>query len=160
MKYFIVLIITFIFQLSLAETGNTFSPEKWDALVRKSYTEGSVLEDGNTTFFFLGEITPNDISKPRTAQYFTTIGHYENDSPLVVDEVQAISEKWTIDSEKNWNVDQWFFKLDKYGNLLSVYRSNLVESSSGSVIRNDQVDITPTEGFEKWNRELEFWFEQ
>lgn len=160
MKYFCTLLITFISSLTFAQYTNSFDQTKWDTLVKKSYTEGSVLENGPSTFYFLGEITPNDISKPRTAQYFTTIGHYETDSPFTVDEVQAISEKWTLDSERNWNVDQWFFKLDSYGNLLSVYRSNLVESSSGSVIRNDQVEITPTEGFEKWNQELEFWFEQ
>lgn len=130
-------------------------------LIQKTVSEGSFYEanDFGYAAYSLGNIVPNDETKPRSAEYFTVIGVFSRDR-FVPTSLSTVTEEWTISAEGYWVIDQWIQQASLQGELESVRHAKIVETWDRQVL---EVITLPTESVDspteqtRWKSLLEKW---
>lgn len=130
---------------------------KWDRLVSKMITEGQILSTEFGEYRVLSEVQPPDKSVERVASYISAVV-YPFGEEIFLDRVESVWEDWKIDNEKNFRVDQWLFRFNPEGELISQSRSVLKLSPTGSILGRDFPETTADEFLHKWEDILASWY--
>lgn len=148
---------------TFAAEGNfppDFNSAKWNSLVVTSLRKGRAYQLDSGILFSLAHIVPNDESKPRVADYFSTL-LVNNNGQWVPVESGEVHEVWTVGKDGYWHIDQWVYILSLDGQLADVAHNYVVEGNDGRVYDSGSY---PTGGprdpeiLGQWARQLQDWY--
>lgn len=144
-SFFILLssLVTF-WTLTVSAAAPGLDVEKFEALVNKTLTEGTVLESVYGTTVYLARIVPNDTGKPRSADYFTAEVVVAN-GQVIPRRFDVVSENWTINADGNWEIEQYIFLITTSANLEKVTHQRVIETPDMHLIRVEQIPVPSLE---------------
>ena len=138
-----------------------FDPAKWQQLVERIVQKGAHMDTDDGAWRSLTSIVPADPTAPHLANYISTIGGYDSSGTYVAEEVSQVSENWQIDSNKNWNVDQWIFQVSLEGELSQLAHNTLIETIDGQVLDDHSLhtgSISDPAELAHWEKLLDAWY--
>jgi hypothetical protein len=145
---------------AFASTTASASADQWNQLVNETVQKGTDAVYGDSDWKILARVVPGDTSKPRQADYFSTIGGVGPDGKYLASAVSVVSENWQI-TNGNWDVDQRIYNLTINGDLIQVNHNHLMEKMDGTVIGDDSLPvgkITDADVLAEWNKKLAEWY--
>lgn len=140
-----------------AQMPPDFDAAKWQQITAETLAKGSLMQTPYNYYKTLSYLNPADLSKAHTADYFSAVGNFDNQQKFVVDHFEIVSETWTIDAQKNWNIDQWIFVVSVDGSLTNGDHNFIVEDAGGRVLVVKTISSTPDERLQGWSERLSEW---
>lgn len=161
LKAISVLLALGLVAFAKAEETQKFDVERYKKLVKTAVDTGELMEGGNFDLLVLSKITPNDKSVPHQAEYFSAVGGYTGPGNFKVLDIAVESEKWTINADNNWYVEERGWIATPDGKMKQIKTAILVETMTGRVLDYRE---TPNGGVDDpkeaaiWNAKLEEWY--
>jgi hypothetical protein len=159
-----VLVVILLVCSGNAWAGNTppdFNPAKWQQLVDKIIQKGAHMDTDDGAWRSLSSTVPADPTQAHLSNYISTIGGYDSSGTYVAEEISDVSENWQIDSNKNWNVDQWVLQISDAGELVQLAHNTLIETMDGQVLDDRALPVgaasDPAE-LAHWGKLLDAWY--
>lgn len=140
-----------------AQTPPNFDTAKWQQITAETLAKGRLMQTPYNYYKTLSYLNPNDLSKAHTADYFSAVGNFDTQQKFIVNHFEIVSEIWTIDSQKNWNIDQWIFDVNVNGGLNYADHNFIVEDADGMLISDKTISSTPDERLQGWSERLSAW---
>src|SRR5262249_16926853 len=82
----------------------------WNKLINNAVQNGHrAVVSAGYEYRTLTRATSDDETKPRTMNYFSTVGGKDSQGVYQIGNESLVSETWTIDAQGNWNIDQYIF---------------------------------------------------
>jgi hypothetical protein len=139
-----------------------FDAQKWQTLLQQAATQGEEVEtpDGYL-LHYLTQMTPPDTTRTHQSDYFSVVGAYTGANQFTVLDVSVVSETWTLNSDGNWEIEQWIHEVHPNGDLYRVDHSSMVESPDGSILDMKDFPVgSPSSDTElqKWDAALMNWY--
>jgi len=157
-KFFVVLALSLFSVFASAALPVDFNEQKWNELVEQVQLNGRSSAYPNGVYLSVGHVSPSDETQDHQADYLSTVGFFDDQSNYHVDHLEAVSETWTLDAEKNWHIDQWIFVLSASGDITKTMRREIVRTQTGIVLKLDSLPATAEESAAHWGKLLQEWF--
>lgn len=138
----------FLPTISFASTDQSFQQ-----LINKSIQAGERLEMPDQTYMVLKMITKGNADNSDHHDYFSSVGFFSK-NVFVASHVEVVSEVWTVNDKKNWEIDQWIFSSDLKGELNWARHGLVVESSGGRVLSTQDFNPDKNEQMRQWTFEI------
>ena len=137
-----------------------FDAVKWQHLVDTVVKSGSPMDFEGGQFRTLSHIVPTDTTQSHQAEYFSTVGVVSN-GQYFPQWISVVSENWKINTESNWDIDQWIYQVSPDGALLRLAHNHLVEARDSQVLADDAIATggadDPAE-LQHWGQKLNEWY--
>ena len=92
--------------VAMAGVPEKFDSKQWVAMLNEVAQKGKTMVIGEgQAFRVLSNVTPNDTTKARQAEYMSLMGAINEQNEFNVYGVSTVSENWTIDANGNWVIN-------------------------------------------------------
>lgn len=157
-KFLVVLVLSLFSIFSSAAVPTHIDAQKWNELLNQVQLNGLSSSYPNGVYLSVSNIVPNDPTKNHQADYLSTVGFVDENGNYIPHHAEAVSETWTLDTEGNWNVDQWIFVVGIDAGIQTVYRREIVKTPEGMITKLETISTTSEEEYTKWSDLLNQWF--
>lgn len=108
---------------------------------------------------YLGHRVPDAETEPRTADYVSVLGIKEQ-GEFYPFSVHVISERWTLDEDKNWDLDQWIYILNISGDIIRFAHNLLKLTDYGRLLDFKTLPEPAEQAVYGLQLKLNEWFER
>lgn len=151
-----------LFLLSLFFVSNVIAAKNidvdWDQLGKKAAVEGERTDSYWGVFKTLKHQKNLEIKNTYQVNYFSAVGGDNEDGSFSVGRYESVNEVWRMNSQGNWGVKQWLFKIDLQSNVRWYAHKYLLIRPDGLVLKDKYLSVTDEEADNKWNVILRDWY--
>ncbi len=149
---------------SMAALPADFDSAQWEALTQKIVQDGERMDFQEGEIRTLSHLVPEDTTKPRRAEYISTLGFASPDGTKYgIYAVSTVSEDWKLRADGNWEIHQLGYVATYDGHLERVMDGILVITQEGRVLETIDHPVGSPESekeLTRWSAELKRWIER
>jgi hypothetical protein len=165
MRAFFLIAFFALSPLSQAFAANTppgFESTRWEKLVGLVAFIGDQYDIGDgVQLRSFASIIPTDKTVPHKADYFSTIGLVDTFRKYHPNEISAVSEDWRKQTNGNWEIEQWIWKVSLSGELRGVMHGLIVKTPDNTIVEMKNLPVGNADAPEelaRWGAKLNEWY--
>ena len=140
--------------------SQTVDPQQqnWEKFLGIVELKGKMTATPFGDYMTLANIEPMDEAESHAADYFSLVGVMGEDQKFSFSTIEVVSEKWQLNVDGNWQIDQFLFRISPAGEILKSYAVDMIQTPSRTILKFEYKNLDQAAMSTNWERVKNGWY--